>query len=170
MRLGSIEFDDMKGVATNGLRIFLGGDDHTALPLTLGTVIEGAKIGFGNQFTVDVEIIAFHLDGIARQTNYPFDVVDAGILGKAKDHDVSRLHRIALGQLRMNQRQAQAPGKFIYQQKIADADGGQHGTRGYLKGLKKKGANQKHHQQYRKETTGIVDKHGHTLVDSTAAT
>ena len=58
-------------------------------------------------------------DFVARRANYTFDEIFCGVFGLAKDHDVAALRRTGFDDLLVDNRQPNAIGEFIDENKIA---------------------------------------------------
>ena len=80
---------------------------------------EGAL--FWQFLAVDEDAAAFDVDGVARQADHAFDVIDFGIAGQFENDDVA-LFDVARRQQLAQARRRLAEHEFIDEQMVADVD------------------------------------------------
>ena len=75
---------------------------------------------------IDTQMLVLIRDSVAWQTDHALDVIERRIFRVAKHHDITALRFIDADDLLVDDRQANAVGKFIDQDEVAHQQGRNH--------------------------------------------
>ena len=99
-------------------------------------------------------------DFIAGNTDNPFDVIQRRIIRITKHHHFAPLRIVDCDEARIDDRQADAVGEFVYQYEVPYQQRGEHRPRRNLEGLDQKRAQHEDDQNNRKKTGRVFDPPG----------
>ena len=118
-----------------------------------------AQFLVGQRLAVDGQGVALEGDLVARQADHALDPVVLRVMRRLEHHHVAALGLADGHELVVVDRQAQAIGKLVDQDEVADQQVGHHRSRRNLVRLGDEAAQDQHDGQHREERTRVVDQH-----------